>query len=182
MSRIGRKTIQVPSGVNVSADNGVLLVRGPKGELKRQLDPLVTVVLGEGEVSVDVAHKEDRQERSLWGTFAYHLQNMITGVTAGFQKQLEVNGVGYRVAMQGKDLKLEVGFSHPVVYQMPDAVAASVEKNMITLRSADKEMLGQVAAQIRAIRKPEPYKGKGIKYMDEVIRRKAGKAAKAAAA
>ena len=105
---------------------------------------------------------------------------MVEGVTNGFKKQLEINGVGYRVAMQGKDLKIEAGYSHPVIYKMPAVVVASVEKNVITLESIDKEKLGQVAAEIRAIRKPEPYKGKGIKYIDEIIRRKAGKAAKAA--
>jgi large subunit ribosomal protein L6 len=106
---------------------------------------------------------------------------MIVGVTAGFKKQLEINGVGYKVALQGKDLKLEVGYSHPVIFAMPDGVKASVEKNVMTLESADVELLGRTAAEIRNIRKPEPYKGKGIKYMDEVIRRKAGKAATKAA-
>ena len=180
MSRIGKQTIHIPSGVTVEQKDGQLTVRGPKGELARQVSPLVSVTIADGTVAVDVVHKEDKQERSLWGTTAAHIVNMIAGVSTGFTKQLEVNGVGYRVAMEGADVKLEVGFSHPVVYSMPAEVSASVEKNVITLSSADKELLGQVAAEIRRIRKPEPYKGKGIKYVDEIIRRKAGKAAKAA--
>ncbi len=180
MSRIGKQTITIPAGVTVAIADGKVSVKGPKGELTRDVHPLVTVKQEDGIVTADVQNREQKKERSLWGTFAAHLKNMVEGVTSGFKKQLEINGVGYRVAMQGKDLKLEVGFSHSVVYKMPAVVTASVEKNLITLESADKEKLGQVAAEIRAIRKPEPYKGKGIKYVDEIIRRKAGKAAKSA--
>lgn len=178
MSRIGKKIIQIPQGVTVALQNGVVSVTGPKGLLTRTLHPLVSVCIEENTVRVDVQEKEDKKERSLWGAFASHIINMIEGVTKGFVKKLEINGVGYKVALQGKDLKFEVGFSHPVIYAMPSDVAASVEKNMITLASANKEQLGQVAAEIRAIKKPEPYKGKGIKYADEQIRRKAGKTAK----
>ncbi|PIR75877.1 MAG: 50S ribosomal protein L6 [Candidatus Magasanikbacteria bacterium CG_4_9_14_0_2_um_filter_42_11] len=182
MSRIGKKTIEVPQGVTVTILDGVAKVQGPKGMLERAINPLVTISLVDNIVTVDVAQKEDKKERSLWGTFGAHINNMIEGVTNGFKKQLEVNGVGYKVAMQGSNIKLDVGYSHPVIYKMPPVVEASVEKNVITLVSADKEMLGATAAEIRAIRKPEPYKGKGIKYMEEQIRRKAGKAAKAAGA
>ena len=182
MSRIGKQLIKIPSDVNVSLKDGMIVVKGPKGELKRVLNKLVTLNIQDNVVTVDVQNKEDKKERSLWGTFAAHIKNMIKGVTQGFKKQLEINGVGYRVALQGADLKLEVGFSNPVVYKMPKEVKAAVEKNLITLESVDKEMLGRVAAEIRVIRKPEPYKGKGIKYVEETIRRKAGKAAKAAAA
>lgn len=180
MSRIGKQTIEIPNDVTVSAEGGVVRVKGPKGELTRTLSPLVSVVIQDQTATVDVENKEDKRERSLWGTFSSHIQNMVRGVSEGFTKELEVNGVGYRVSMQGKDLKLEVGFSHPVVFPIPDSVTASVDKNLIRLESIDKEMIGQVAAEIRSIRKPEPYKGKGIKYVDETIRRKAGKAAKAA--
>lgn len=180
MSRIGKQTIQIPQGVTVSITDGFVVVKGPKGELKRKLHPVVTVNVADGIATVDVQNKEVKMERALWGTFASHIKNMVVGVTEGFKKQLEINGVGYRVAMQGTDLKIEVGYSHPVIYKMPAEVKASVEKNVITLESIDKEAVGQTASEIRAIRKPEPYKGKGIKYMDEVIRRKAGKAAKAA--
>lgn len=180
MSRIGKQTISIPAGVTVTIADSMVSVKGPKGELTRDIHPLVTVSQADGVITADVVNKEQKQERSLWGTFSAHLKNMVEGVTNGFKKELEINGVGYRVAMQGKDLKLEVGFSHSVVYKMPAVVIASVEKNRITLESIDKEKLGQVAAEIRAIRKPEPYKGKGIKYVDEIIRRKAGKSAKSA--
>ena len=181
MSRIGKQTTEIPQGVTLEVKDGFVIVKGSKGELKRKLHDLVEVKVENGAVVCDVKNKEDKVERSLWGTFSSHLKNMIVGVSAGFQKKLEINGVGYRVAMQGTDLKLEVGYSHPVIYKVADGVEASVEKNVITLESPDKELLGRVASEIRAVRKPEPYKGKGIKYMDEVIRRKAGKAAKAAA-
>lgn len=181
MSRIGKKPISIPSGVTASVADGMLRVKGPKGELARVIDPRVSVAIADGTLTVDVLNKENKTERSLWGTYAAHVRNMLTGVTTGFKKQLEINGVGYKVALQGKDLKLDVGYSHSVIFAMPEGVKASVEKNVMTLESADVELLGRTAAEIRSIRKPEPYKGKGIKYMDEVIRRKAGKAASKAA-
>lgn len=182
MSRIGKKTIEIPQGVTVTVADGTVTVKGPKGELSRPVHPVVTIAVADNVATVDVPEKEDKTQRALWGTFAAHVINMITGVTEGFKKTLEVNGVGYRVSMQGKDLKLEVGYSHPVVFPLPASVTATVEKNVITLESIDKEAVGQVASEVRAVRKPEPYKGKGIKYTDEHIRRKAGKAAKAAGA
>jgi len=177
MSRVGKQTIEIPAGVDVTIDAALVRIKGPKGMLERDIHPKVSVAQQDATITVDVANKEDKFERSLWGTFASHMKNMILGVTEGFQKQLEVNGVGYKVAMQGNDIKIEVGYSHPVVYNMPEGITAKVEKNVITLESIDKELLGRVAAEIRSIRKPEPYKGKGIKYMDEQIRRKAGKTA-----
>ena len=182
MSRIGKQTIEIPQGVTVTVADGQITVQGAKGTLTRPVHPLVTIAQNDGIVTVDVANKENKEERSLWGTYASHVKNMVIGVTEGFKKQLEVNGVGYKVAMQGTDIKLDVGYSHPVIFNVPAEIKASTEKNVITLESADKEILGATAAEIRAIRKPEPYKGKGIKYMDEQIRRKAGKAAKAAGA
>ncbi len=181
MSRIGKQLITIPSGVTVSIDDGILIVKGPKGELKRKLHPLVTVSVNDGIATVDVVNKENKKERSLWGTFASHLKNMVIGVTDGYKRQLEINGVGYRASIQGKNLKLEVGYSHIVLFPLPDSITGTVEKNVITIEGTDKEIVGQVASEIRAIRKPEPYKGKGIKYMEEIIRRKAGKAAKATA-
>jgi len=180
MSRIGKQTIEIPQGVTLEAKDGVVTAKGPKGELKRVLHPLVSVNIEGGVATVDVKKKENKKERSLWGTFGSHIKNMVVGVTEGFKRQLEVNGVGYKIAMQGTDIKLEVGYSHSVVYNVPEGVTASVDKNVINLESADKEMVGRVASEIRSIRKPEPYKGKGIKYMEEVIRRKAGKAAASA--
>ncbi|PLX28707.1 50S ribosomal protein L6 [Candidatus Parcubacteria bacterium] len=177
MSRIGKQTIEIPQGVTAEVKDGVLSVKGPKGTLTRKIHPVVLVAVADNQITVDVKKKEDKKERSLWGTFASHALNMVTGVSEGFSKQLEINGVGYKVAMQGKDLKLEVGYSHPVVFKIEEGLTAKVEKNLITVEGPDKELVGSVAAEIRAIRKPEPYKGKGIKYIDEVIRRKAGKTA-----
>lgn len=182
MSRIGKQQLSIPQGVEVTVQDGVVSVKGPKGTLKRTLHSMVTVLVENGIVSVSVKRPEEKYERSLWGTFAAHIKNMIEGVTKGFEKKLEVNGVGFRVALQGKDIKLEIGFSHSVVYKMPPEVTATVEKNLITLVSADVEMLGKTASEIRALKKPEPYKGKGIKYLDEVLRRKAGKTASASKA
>ncbi len=178
MSRIGKQAIKIPQDVTIIVKNGQIEVKGPKGQLMRVLEPRVKVNLADNVVTVDVDKKEDKEERSLWGTFASHIKNMMIGVSEGFKKQLEINGVGYKVALQGKDLKLEVGFSHSVIYDIPEGIQAIVEKNLITIEGVDKELVGKVASEIRAIRKPEPYKGKGIKYIDEIIRRKAGKAAK----
>jgi len=177
MSRVGKKIIQIPSGVTVEQKDGKIFVSGPKGKLERAIHPLVTVKIENGAISVSVRNENVKSERSLWGTFSSHIQNMVEGVTKGYKRSLEINGVGFRVAMQCRDIKLEVGFSHPVIYKVPAIVTASVEKNVINLESFDKEVLGNTAAEIRAIKKPEPYKGKGIKYSDEVIRRKVGKTA-----
>jgi len=168
----------LPTGTTVSFQNGTVTVKGPKGSLSRPFPPTVHVTVADEGARVTVDDATIKNQAALWGTYASHLKNMIVGVTNGFSQKLEINGVGYRVAMQGKDLKIEVGFSHPVIFAIPEGVTASVEKNMMTLVSTDKELLGQTAAKIRSVRKPEPYKGKGIKYVEETIRRKAGKTAK----
>src|SRR3989339_564194 len=175
MSRIGKQIISIPAGVTVNMTDASIEVKGPKGTLVRQLNDKVKIKMADNTLTVDVENKEDKKERSLWGTFGAHLNNMILGVTEGFKKELEINGVGYKVAMQGKDLKLDVGFSHPIIFKIPEGVVASVEKNTIKLTGADIELVGQVAAEVRNTKKPEPYKGKGIKYADEVLRHKAGK-------
>ncbi len=180
MSRIGKQKIEIPQGVTVEVKDGFVKVKGPKGELTRQLNNLVNVEIQDGEVKLSVANPEEKKEKSLWGTFGAHIANMIKGVTEEFTKNLEVNGVGYKVSMQGKDLKIEVGFSHPVIYKTPEGITISTEKNQIKVTGADVELVGRVSAEIRKVRKPEPYKGKGIKYVEEIIRRKAGKAAKSA--
>ncbi|MBI5222476.1 MAG: 50S ribosomal protein L6 [Candidatus Magasanikbacteria bacterium] len=182
MSRIGKQQLTIPAGVTVTVAEQIVTVKGPKGELKRAFPRQVKVVAADGVVAVDVVNKEEKKERALWGTIAAHIKNMLTGVTAGFSKELEINGVGFRAGTQGKDLKLEVGLSHPVIYAVPAGATVSVDKNMIRVESPDIELLGQVAADIRGIRPPEPYKGKGIKYVGETIRRKAGKSAVKAAA
>jgi len=180
MSRIGKKPIDIPDGVEVKVDQSKFWAKGKKGELTIDLHQLVKVEVKEKEVIVSVKDSSDKASRSLWGTFRALIANMIKGVDEGFVRQLEFNGVGYRVNISGNKMTLEVGFSHPVEYNLPEGVEAKVEKNLITISGIDKALVGQVAAEIRAIKKPEPYKGKGIKYVEEVIRRKAGKVVKAA--
>lgn len=182
MSRIGRQLIVIPQGVMAAVADASITVSGPKGTLKRSLDHRVSVEVSDESIRVAVKNPDDKKERAIWGTTASHIKNMVEGVVSGFKKQLEINGVGYRVALQGSDLKFEVGYSHPVLFPVPTGISTKVEKNIITLEGMDIELLGKTAAKIRNIRKPEPYKGKGIKYVDEVIRRKAGKAATKSAA
>lgn len=177
MSRIGKKIRKIPQGVTVDLNDGVIVVKGPKGELRENIHPNVTMVVKDGEVSFSVVNEANKKNRALWGTFSSLVNNMIVGVSEGFKKQLEVNGVGYRVGLKGKDLELSLGFSHPVVYKADSGITFTVDKNVITIEGINRQQVGEVAAQIRSLRKPEPYKGKGIKYMDEVIRRKAGKTA-----
>lgn len=178
MSRIGKQNIVIPAGVTVSINAlNVVVVKGPKGELTKKLNDIVKVKVENDTVTVDVEDKQEKFSRSIWGTCASHIQNMIEGVTKGFKKELEINGVGYKVALQGTDLRLEVGYSHPVIFKLPAGIKAEVEKNVIRLSGFDKELLGDISAKLRKIRPPEPYKGKGIKYMTETIRRKAGKTA-----
>lgn len=176
MSRLGVRPAEIPQGVEISLDDGVLTVKGPKGELTRSVSKEVTIKIEGDTVKVDPA-RDTIHARALWGTYASHVRNMITGVTEGFEKQLEVEGVGYRAEAQGDKLVLNVGYSHPVELATPEGVTVSVEKNVITVSGTDKEVVGQFAANIRAVRKPEPYKGKGIHYVGEYIIRKQGKRA-----
>ena len=177
MSRIGKLPISLPAGTSARMDGEFLAVKGPKGELREKIHPLALVELSEQEIKVSVAKPEVKKERALWGLFRTLINNMVVGVNQGYEKKLEINGVGYRAAVAGSKLTLNVGYSHPVEFDLPEGVTAQVTANVITLNSIDKYLLGETAAQIRKIRKPEPYKGKGIKYSDEVIRRKAGKTA-----
>lgn len=158
-------------------DGEFLVVKGPKGELKEKIHPLALIDLSEQEIKVSVAKPDVKKERAMWGLFRTLVNNMVIGVNQGYEKKLEINGVGYRAAVAGDKLTLNVGFSHPVEFVFPAGVTGAVAANVITLNSIDKYLLGETAARIRKIRKPEPYKGKGIKYSDEVIRRKAGKTA-----
>ncbi|MBF8280298.1 MAG: rplF [Candidatus Magasanikbacteria bacterium] len=182
MSRIGKQIIAVPTGVNVTLTDGKVGVQGPKGKLELVLHPHITVVKEDDGLHVHVSDETVKKNRALWGLFGALVKNLVLGVTAGYEKKLEVNGIGFRVAVAGSALKLELGFSHPVEFKLPAGVAAVIEKNIITLSGVDKQLVGETAARIRHLRPPEPYKGKGIKYLDEVIRRKAGKAAKSAGA
>lgn len=182
MPRIGKKPISIPSGVDVSVSGQRVSVKGPKGSLSLDLHPWVTAAVADGSINVTVSRTDEKQGRSLWGLSRVLVNNMVVGVTNGYSKRLEITGVGFRAAVAGKSLNLNVGFSHPVEFKIPDGIEIKVEKNAITVSGIDKQLVGQVAAQIRDIKKPEPYKGKGIKYADEVIRRKAGKVVKTAGA
>lgn len=177
MSRIGKQKISLPAGVTANMEKNQIIIKGSKGELRQDLHPRVIVAINGNEIGVQVVDENNQQDRSLWGTFSSLLQNMVEGVTVGFKKQLEINGVGYKVSMKGANLALEVGFSHPVEVVPLPGIKFSVEKNLITIEGSDKQLVGEMSAQIRKIRKPEPYKGKGIKYVEETIRRKAGKTA-----
>lgn len=182
MSRIGKKPISIPPEVTVEIKDQVIAVKGPKGELSLTLHPHVSVKREGSTLVVNVNDPELKNDKALWGLSARLIENMIIGVTQGYEKRLEINGVGYRAAVEGDKLALSLGFSHPVSFSIPKGIAASVEKNVITVKGIEKQLVGEVSAQIRALRPPEPYKGKGIKYEKEVIRRKAGKQVKAAGA
>jgi large subunit ribosomal protein L6 len=175
MSRIGKQPISVPANVAVEITDGHVLVKGPKGELSRNLSRRIRLRRENGTLFVE-RDSDARLDRSLHGLTRTLIANMVTGVTNGFTRRLEVSGVGYRAAVVSGSLALQVGYSHPVVFQAPRSITFAVQGNVITVSGPDKELVGEVAAQIRRVRPPEPYKGKGIKYAEEVIRRKAGKA------
>ncbi len=178
MSRIGRMPIAIPAGVTVEvAENNKVTVKGPKGTLERVLAPEMEIKVEGAEVVVTRPNDLKRM-KSLHGLTRTLINNMVVGVTSGYEKKLEVNGVGYKVAKAGKKLTLSLGFSHPVEMEDPEGIEAVVEGNVITVKGIDKEKVGQYAAEIRDKRRPEPYKGKGIKYADETIRRKVGKTGK----
>lgn len=174
MSRIGKLPITVPSGVEVKIGADVIEVKGPKGTLKTPACSLIKYELADGHVTL-TRIEETRQSRAQHGLRRTLLANAIEGVTKGFSKALEVIGVGYRVAVKGNLVELNVGYSHPVLVDLPDGIKATVEGQVLTLSGIDKEQIGEMAAKIRRIRQPEPYKGKGIKYVNEIIRRKVGK-------
>ena len=176
MSRIGKQPVTVADGIDVSVDGTVLVAK--KGNLEKRLET-------HGRVGIDIDGSEvtfskvgdSKESAAFWGTYRALFANIIEGLDKGFKKSLEINGVGYRAAVQGKTLNLQLGFSHPIEYTIPEGVEVSVEKNLIHISGTDKQTIGQVAAEIRSFRPPEPYKGKGVKYTDEVIVRKAGKSA-----
>lgn len=178
MSRIGRLPVTVPAGVTVEiAENNHVTVKGPKGTLEQALPVEMEIKLEDGHIIVSRPN-DLKKMKSLHGLTRSLVQNMVTGVSEGYKKELEVNGVGYRAAKQGKKLVLNLGFSHPVEMEDPEGLEAKVDGNKITVEGIDKQKVGQYAAEIRDKRRPEPYKGKGIKYVDEVIRRKVGKTGK----
>ncbi len=177
MSRVGKLPIQIPSGVTITVDSDAIKVSGAKGNLETPQLEGITVKVEDGVLTVTRANDEPKV-RAKHGLVRALINNMVVGVSQGFSKQLELNGVGFRVALAGTDLKFNIGFSHEVVYKLPAGVQATVEQNKITVSGIDKQQVGQVAAEIRALKKPEPYKGKGIKYIDERILRKSGKSGK----
>jgi large subunit ribosomal protein L6 len=174
MSRIGKNPIDIPSGVEVSVGASEIQVKGPKGTLSTPADPAVAYKIEDGKVYVSRVD-DSRQSRGQHGLRRTLLANCVDGVTKGFTKTLEVIGVGYKVSVQGKKVVLAVGYSHPVEFDLPAGLEAKVEGAKLTIEGIDKQLVGEIAAQIRRVRPPEPYKGKGIKYLDEIIRRKAGK-------
>jgi large subunit ribosomal protein L6 len=175
MSRIGKKPVPVPAGVTASVEGQTVKVKGPKGAMQFVVPDEVTVKMEDGSIKVD-PRSETKRARSMWGTSRTLVSNLMTGVTKGFEDKLEINGVGYRAAVQGKNLQLALGYSHDVVYPIPEGIAIVTPKpTEIVITGTDKQRVGQVAAEIRAFRGPEPYKGKGVKYAGEFIFRKEGK-------
>jgi len=174
MSRIGKMPIQIPKGVKVDLNGDLLSVKGPKGELKRPIHPIVNLNMENDQILVTV-NDDSKESKSYHGLFRALIANMVTGVTDGFERALDIVGVGYRAEVSGRTATFHLGYSHPIVFELPEGIDAAIDKSRITLKGIDKELLGRTAAKIRSFRKPEPYKGKGIKYADEFIKRKAGK-------
>jgi len=181
MSKVGKKPIVIPQDVNVSVGNAMLEVKGKGGSLTVPILPHLSVSVKDGNIVI-LALSDDLQARANWGTMRALAQNAVTGVSAGFMKELEIQGVGFRAVIEGNALVLSLGFSHPVKFQAPEGVKVTLEKNIIKISGSDKNLVGQVAAKIRALKKPEPYQGKGIRYRGEVVKQKAGKKVATAAA
>lgn len=174
MSRIGKQEILIPDAVKVSLAGGVFTVVGPKGTLSKVFKDDVTVAIADKAITLSIK-RNDKFSKSLWGTYASHIKNMIAGVQTPYQKKLILEGVGFKSEVKGKDFVFALGFSHPVIFPIPEGITATAEKNNITISGIDKELVGSFTAAVRALKKPEPYKGKGMRYDTEVIRRKQGK-------
>jgi large subunit ribosomal protein L6 len=177
MSRIGKNPVEISSGINVTIDGSVITFKSSKNSMTLDTKGHVEVTL-DGNLLTFKNRSDSREDRAFWGTYRALAANIVTGLTSGYAKSLEINGVGYRAEVSGKVLKLQLGFSHDVLFDIPEGIEITVEKNVLTVKGHDKQNVGQVAAKIRAYRPPEPYKGKGVKYSDEHIVRKAGKTAK----
>lgn len=177
MSRVGKRPISIPSGVNISVEGSRIVFKNSKLTRELETHGRVGIELSNDSLSFSPINQE-AQSRAYWGTYRALANNIVIGLSQGFSKTLEINGVGYKASVSGKVLELALGFSHPVKYDIPEGIEMSVDKNIITIKGSDKQQIGQIAAEIREFRPPEPYKGKGIKYSDEVIIRKAGKTAK----
>ncbi len=180
MSRIGKKSVEVPAGVKIAVTDGLVNVEGPKGKLTLPLPSAVAIKVDDSSKSVNVSLADgflstDKQTNAHWGTTRAHIRNMIEGVTKGYEKKLEVVGVGWTAALVGKELKLQLGFANAIMMSIPAGITVKVDKQMVSVSGSDKQAVGQFASAMRAYRKPEPYNGKGVKYVEEVIRRKQGK-------
>lgn len=182
MSKIGKKPIALPPGVTAVIDGQSVKIVGPKGELAWLFPKNLSVIQDGSIIRVRVAAPTDNEQRALWGLGRSLIANMVTGVSQGYERKLEIQGIGYKATTNPTGLTLEIGYSHSVDFPLPKGVACTIEKNIVTIRGIDKQAVGEVAARIRGLRPPEPYKGKGIRYVGEVVRKKAGKAAKAAGA
>jgi large subunit ribosomal protein L6 len=177
MSRIGKQPIAIPDGVKIQVDDGVVRAEGPKGKLAQPIPAGITAVVDNKQLLIKRGD-DSRTARAIHGLTRALVANMVTGVKDGFERKLEIVGIGYRAQMQGKSIQLALGFSHPVIFPLPEGITAEIEKQVaLTLRGADKALLGETAAKLRSLRKPDPYKGKGIRYANEVVRRKVGKKA-----
>jgi large subunit ribosomal protein L6 len=175
MSRVGKHPVTIPAGVQANLAGQLLTISGGKGELSLAISPNVTATVADGAVTI-VPKDESKQARAMWGTTRALVNNMMTGVSTGFTRTLEINGVGYRAAVQGRTLNLQLGYSHDIPYPIPEGIQIACERpTLIAVSGADRQRVGQIAAEIRSYRPPEPYKGKGIKYSDETVRRKEGK-------
>jgi len=174
MSRVGKQNIIIPEKTEVSLKDGNLLVKGPKGELSRYFKDSVEITISDKSITL-LPKRNDIATKALWGTYASHISNMVTGVNTPFSKKLIIEGIGFKAEVVGKNLNLNLGFSHPIIKEIPEGLTVVHEKGTLTITGINKDEVGEFAANIRALKKPEPYKGKGIRYSDEVIRRKQGK-------
>jgi len=182
MSRLAKKPYLIPAGVTFTNEDGKWVVKGPKGSVGVVVNPLVKIDLNDQAMQVSVPHPQKVEERALLGLTVRLVANACEGVTKGYSRTLEIQGIGYKVALTGNKLVFEIGFSHSVPVELPQGIEASIEKNLLTLKGCDKQVVGEIASRLRGLRPPEPYKGKGIRYQGEVVKKKAGKAAKAAGA
>jgi large subunit ribosomal protein L6 len=174
MSRIGKQEIIIPAGVEVTRSGNTFTVKGPKGSVSKDFRDDIAITVADGKITLDVK-RNDKFSKALWGTYASHLKNMVQGVQTPYQKKLILEGVGFKSEVKGKEIHFSLGFSHPVIVAIPEGLTVTAEKNLITVTGIDKELVGSYTASIRALKKPEPYKGKGMRYEDEIIRRKQGK-------
>jgi len=174
MSRVGKKPIEIPKEVEVKIDKRKVLIKGPRGELSQEIRPELGVSVREGKIFI-VPKIQTKKTSAFWGLTRALLANMVEGVTKGYEKKLEIQGIGYKVALEGEDLKLQAGFTHPVKVKKPEGIKFLVEKEIITISGIDKKLVGETAAKIRRIRPPDPYKGKGIRYLGEIVKKKVGK-------